>query len=1101
MKEDTVFSIFKASAGSGKTHQLTGEYLKLILESEKKFRNVLAVTFTNKATAEMRNRILQAISDLAKGKESDYEQEICDAYNIDKATLQKRAKNVLNQMLNQYSYFKISTIDSFFQQIIKSFTYELGLNTGFTLELDSRRVVDDAVVRLMDNYGSGESTEKEWIIESINEKIEKGNRWDVRDDIAEFSDKAFNVIEIDDKSDEIAGEETEKQAEEHAAKRLKELEEYKKWLKKGVDEQIGKIEKLGKQAVNQMKNFGIDPKETFYHKGSGAGVFFIKCSDCSKLKDGLYPSINSYVRKGIDEGVEGLAPKDKDNQQKIEAAGLDKILQEIAEIIDNNSSIIDTNSVILQNINQYALLYHVEKRQREICEEQNLFLLRSSMSFLNDMIGELDAPFIYEKVGYQINNFMIDEFQDTSNLNWKNFLPLIKNGIGSGNKSMIVGDVKQAIYRWRGGDWNLLDHSAQQDLTTTKSEIKNLEYNYRSCANVIKFNNWFFESVLDSYGNHADKMVENECFKPEFAEMFKRTYGEAYQKIPKHKEDTNGYVSIKYIGKNEFSNEEEYNAVAGEWLVNQVDELAELGYQPGDIAVLVRANKEGQNIAQHLAKAQIDSKHPERYRFMSNETILIGNNLAVRLLVAAMQFLTEPNKTPKKAQLLWIYFAYKYDIETASKKIETIDFENDTDIVWNLMPSRFSDMKESYKQLDMVQLCGQLIRIFCGLPHQISKTDLPFINEFEDQIQTFNEHNGSNLQQFMTDWDEKISAHPISMNDGQNAITITTIHKAKGLQYKAVILPYTNFDNTKTEIKWFKTDKEEHKKFSPLPISFKKELSNTIFKEQYYEELFMRDIDTLNILYVAFTRAVNDMRILTKKDERKDERKDKTDNYSVSYMLANVYSSAQELAKKYNVNYDEENSTISIGTPMPYKSEIEIINDEDVAKTETANNEAVVRIKCHSKDFFEGDEFDVQQHINRGRLYHHIFEYVKYTKDITEAVKTVIAEGMIDEKDETKYIAEIRQMVEKQADWFSHKWHVLTEQSVMLANGEIKRPDRILESDTEMVVIDYKFTSVHNKKYNAQVSEYVEALRQLTNKHISGYLWYVWPNEAVEVVK
>lgn len=1083
--------ICKASAGSGKTHKLTGEYLKLIFKQGVSFRNILAVTFTNKATAEMRSRILQAIHDIAQGNKSDYEEELCRLYKYSKSTLQDKAKKLLKSILNQYSYFRISTIDSFFQHIIKSFTYEMGLNSGFTVELDSKSVVEDAVARLMEDYGS-DSDEQSWIMDGIDENIENGKRWNVQESISEFANLAFDVISLENNDKETE------------ADHLKKIADYKKVMNGIIAGFKKKLNELGGKAVGQMQKFGLT-NEDFYYKGIGAGAFFEKCADFGKNDDKI-PGINIYVQKGIDEGAEGLS-KDRDSQQKIAAAGLHDILLQLSEVV-KGEEIRDyrTAKIILENINRYALVERVAQRQKQICDDQNLFLLRSAMPFLHDMIGDSDAPFIYEKAGCQLNHFMIDEFQDTSELNWENFLPLIRNAESEGNMSLIVGDVKQAIYRWRGGNWNLLDKTVQEQFRLPDSNIQNLEYNYRSCENVIKFNNWFFDTVLAEYGRYVDSGIIAGEFTDSMKESFVRTYGQASQLVPEHKKGSGGFVSVDLIDKEDFENSDHYHELAGQWVIKQIGQLSELGYQPGDIAVLVRWNSEGKNIVHYLEAAQAESDTPDRYRFMSNETIVLGNNQAIRLLMAAIEFLVAPETTHARAKLVWLYFAYKEGLAAAAEKVPSIDFESGDQSVWELLPKAFADLKESYKQLDLVQLSNRLIKIFFGLAHQISPSDMPFINEFEDLVQGFNERNGSNLQLFISEWSEHGCNRTISMNDDQNAIRIMTIHKAKGLQFKAVLLPYSCYPAEETKgtrevIKWFKTDIKPFSDIPIIPVKKTIALAETIFREQYFNDLFMNDIDNLNLLYVAFTRAVNDMRILTKNVF--SEKKDKGKTPLVENLLAWIFDEERykDSAATCGIRFDRDNNQITIGKPEKYK--LEWIKTEPAAKTDFKpdGNGASIMIRCDSKDFYAGDDFDIQKHINQGRLYHSIFENIKYSADVEHAVQTVIAEGLIAEAERADYERKIARLVSRQADWFSPKWKVRNEQSIMLANGDTKRPDRIMESDTEMVVIDYKFTSSHNPQYNSQVRTYVEALRQLTTKHVSGYLWYVWPNEAVEVVK
>ena len=1073
----SALTICKASAGSGKTHMLTGEYLKLVFNPEIRFRNVLAVTFTNKATAEMRERILEAISAIANGKKSDYESELCKTFDLTSDALRSRAQMILKQMLNQYSYFKISTIDSFFQQVIKSIAYELDLDSGFILELDDKSVTDNAVSRMIDDFGL-ENEEGQWIMQTIGDKMEKGHRWEIQSEISDFAVKAFDKVNDKNRNKPIK-------------ELITEIGNFKNKLRQIRDAYLTKVNSIGKEAVATMERVGLTSNDFTYKDQGTVWKYFVVCAAAQNAIDTLYGKRVASQRDDIEKMI-----KDKALQGSFIKAGLSEMLQQLTDLADSDEfNYALSADLALANVNKLVLAYHVLQLQKEICKEQNLFLLRSTMPFLKDMIGDNDAPFIYEKFGYTLNHFMIDEFQDTSTLNWQNFLPLIKNKEAEGYQSLIVGDVKQAIYRWRGGDWNLLDNQARNEFNIEERDIENLEYNWRSCKNIVLFNNWCVKAISDMMGKFIGEMVDAGCYKSEYLDIFNRTYSDAEQEIPEKNANTEGFVSVDYIDVSDVDTDE----ATGEWVVNQLDRLAELGYQPGDIAILVRSKKNGVAVANCLAKAQGDKpEFASRYRFVSSESVLLGNNQAIRLLVSAMQFLLTPEAAYVQGQLVWLYYAINKGLKEASERIQQMVFDKDAADVWAQMPPEFASLKSSFRQLDLIQLSSRLTQVFFGLPHQISATDRPFINEFEDRVQTFCERNGSNLQQFIDWWNDKGFQQTITMNDRQNAIQIMTIHKAKGLEFKAVLLPYPSpIKPYGSDIIWCETNAEPYKDFSPIPVGYKQELALSVFAESYYKEQFMRHIDNLNVLYVALTRAARDMRIcVTHKNDKEGDSNDFQDT-KVWLKLRDFAKTNTSAAEKGIVCDDDR---ITIGTEQSYKSEIEADSKTDEVESPCLANRAKVDIRCHSKDFFAGVDFDRVQNINIGKLYHHIFEYIKYADDVHEAVREVVNEGFIEADKADTYERAVAKFIAKQPDWFSKRWAVLTEQSIMLADGEIRRPDRILESDSEVIVIDYKFTSHHNPDYNQQVGVYVDALRKLTGKKVSGYLWYVWPNEKVEVV-
>lgn len=1104
MSESEILNIYKASAGSGKTHALTGEYLKLAFKNEHSFKHILAVTFTNKSTTEMRERILRAISELAQGQKSDYRDSLCDEFRLTQGELQEKAKRLLNRMLNQYSYFKVSTIDSFFQQVVKSLVYELQLDSGFTIELDDATIIDNAVSRMIDDFGV-ESEEGKWILQAINDKIKDGKSWKIQEDISKLAKKAFD--EIDDESDNKATDE----------EKLKDFSEFKKCLKGIVDAFVKKVNDVSRQACAIMDSHQLKPVD--FNGSTRSFTFkFVKFS-----KPDANIVANETITKTMQEAcIDETKWFSKTSSRKndilacVNNGGLMQKMRDLLVLLDGDDYILfNTARVTLSNLNKLALVSKVLKIQREICREQNLFLLRSTMPLLDKMIGDSDTPFIYEKIGNQLNHFMIDEFQDTSTLNWNNFLPLVKNGIDSSNGSLIVGDVKQAIYRWRGGDWNLLDHVVQNEQFYGQSQELSLKKNWRSCKNIVHFNNWCFVSLREIMGDYIAQMVDDGCYEKSYYEQFVHTYSDALQEVAKR--DTEGFVSVDYI---EADIEKEYEELACDWVVDQINRLSELGFQPGDIAILVRSNKKGTLIANRLAREQGENpQNASRYRFVSNESVLLGNNQSIRLLISALQFLLTPTDKHAQGQLIWLYFATSEGLEKASVKIQQIQLGTDAEKVLQQMPEGFAELKDSFRQLDIVQLCSRLIQVFFG--YHISPSDLPFINEFEDRVQTFNERYGSNLQQFIDWWNESGFSQAIAMNDRQNAISIMSIHKSKGLEFKAVLLPFNNpSQNNNDDIIWCRTDVEPYAQFSPIPVSYSSIIARTLFSKDYYKEQFMRHVDNLNVLYVAFTRASVDMRICTmvKKTKSNDKKDDATglNDEKLLELLFNKYASAvpctnvdslkdkenptgQDLSNLYKIKFDAENKRITIGSEGKYNSDIKDNAVVDSVHLEPKSDSPRICIRHHTKEFFSGDEFDQIKRINVGKLYHHIFENVKYADDVADAVSVVASEGLVANEEIPDLVSKVSGFVAKQPDWFSNRWTVLTEQSIMLANGDIKRPDRILESDTEMVVIDYKFTSRHDEKYNEQVGIYVDALRQLTSKTVKGYLWYVWPNETVEV--
>ncbi len=1060
------FTIYKASAGSGKTHTLVGEYLKMVLNPDRPsaYRNVLAVTFTNKATAEMKERIIKALSQLANGEPSDYASELCDSYKLSNAQLQSNAAQLLKQILNRYSRFKVNTIDSFFQLIIKSIAYELDLDNNFTLELDRDSVIDAAVSRMLDDYGRNRDSNNridKWLIDSISDNIDKGSRWDIKNSIVKFVSKA----EREDDNDNSQPFDIEA------------FKVYKKQLRQILKTFWNNVNLLGQKFVDTMDAMNLTVSDFVYgQKGIATIRRWNNIDNFDDLK------ISGHILNALSSGK---WCKDQQANNQIIGTQMPQMLQ---HVIDSYKMAISAQAV-LDNVNSYVLARLAKDYISQFCEEQNIFLLQSTMPFLNRMIDGSDAPFIYERMGARITSFMIDEFQDTSNLNWENFLPLVQNGLSQGRPSLIVGDVKQAIYRWRGGDWDLLGHKVADEVPCNRTI--NLPTNYRSLRNIVEFNNWCFEAIKQCISSN---MLQT-SFSDEQIKRFACAYADVSQSVPEQENVGGGFVSVEVFDKNDPDH------TRALWLVEQIDRLAELGYQPSDIAVLTRRNEDASNVANALAEAQ--AAHPElaeRYQFVSSESVLLGNNQAIRLIVSAMQFLLTPNDRHTKAQLVWMFFVKKSGTIEAARHIQQIhtdkDFSDNGDEVAAMLGSNdFNLLRTTFRQLDIIQLTGQLVRIFGAL---ITETDLPFINEFEDNVLNFNNRYGSSLQAFIEWWNEYGQTKNITMNDRQNAIRILTIHKAKGLEFNAVILPYLQNEIKSGDIIWCKTDVEPFCQFSPMPITYKNNLKDSVFASDYNEERFMKCMDNINLIYVALTRAKADMRIYLENSSTRN----------IKDILLQVLESANDNS---NINIDKERMRYTIGKECKYTTGNN--NDNSLFRpanlSGTSGTPATVLIRQHSEGYFDGIDLNREKRINTGTVYHYIFEHIRTNDDIAAAVQTAANNGIIDRSEIDSYKADIKLFISKQKAWFADGHAVLTEQSLMLANGEIRRPDRIIETDNLITIIDYKFPQsadtpavpdAQRAKYCRQVAEYMRAVAQLTHKKVEGYVWYV-PTNQVDTVK
>jgi len=652
--------VYKASAGSGKTFRLAIEYMKLALTNESNYRHILAVTFTNKATAEMKSRIIGELYHLAKGQHSVYMDVLTQELSWHPMQVERQAQLVLKRILHDYSRFSISTIDSFFQRVIKAFNRELGINAAYNVELDEKSILEEAADRMIQSVEDDPKL-LEWLDAFASDKIREGKGWNLKKDILRLGNEIYN--------------ETFKSLNDSLYEKLNDrafLKDYRGKLSKIIVLYETRIKTLGQEGLNILAMEGLSTDD-FKGKGSGPAASF------QKMKDFKFEPSNTVLRAATDvSGWVTATVKEPVKSQLLAVAETKLIpkLQEAVRLIETEKRKYITAKLIVNQLYTLGILVDLRKSVKELCREKGIVLISDSGHLLKDVIADSETPFVYEKTGSVYSHFMIDEFQDTSGLQWNNFRPLISNSLSEGNLGMVVGDVKQAIYRWRSGDWRLLAGKLGESFPVFGLQNEVLSSNWRSHGKVIRFNNTIFRLVPELLQQH----IEGELSEAEIAEnpvgiTIPEVYADSVQEVSNKDVADLGQVRVRFLeSKKELADENE-KLILSE-LVESIKSLQDKGVKAIEMAILVRQKKEARLIADlFLEQKSLPENRSYNFDILSGESLYINNSEVISLIISILTSFLNPDDQVVKAQLNYLYYrkiAPRLE-ETEDRRPETED--------------------------------------------------------------------------------------------------------------------------------------------------------------------------------------------------------------------------------------------------------------------------------------------------------------------------------------------------------------------------------------------------------------------------------------------
>ncbi|WP_117883987.1 UvrD-helicase domain-containing protein [Aureibaculum luteum] len=1051
--QPSTFQVYNASAGSGKTFTLVKSYVKILLETEEtyRFQHILAVTFTNKAAAEMKTRVIENLrafsnpdilknkTDLFKTIEADF---LKEGIIVNDIALHQRSKKVVNAILQNYSAFNITTIDSFTHRLIRSFAHDLGLSLNFDVEMDANSLLDEAVDQLISQIG--EDAELTTIlIDFALQKTDDDKSWDITRELKEIAKILLNE---NDKT----------QLEKIQEKPIKDFIDLKNELLKNQKLLENQFKSIGEEGIKIIENLGLNFNDFF--RSMLPNHFKNIAYNLEKAK---FFSVNSLREKVTNQEFYA-----KSKSPDIKAA-IDGVASELSSLYFESEKIYQEyilKQLFLKNLIPLAVLSRINKTLNEIKEEKNIRLNAEFNQLISKNLQDQPAPYIYERIGEKFKHYFIDEMQDTSLLQWHNIIPLIKNALSQEHTGLLlVGDTKQSIYRWRGSEPEQFLKLAQEGDTHAhnpfhiKKELRSLETNYRSYTEVINFNNNFFQ-YISNYFNEVD---------------YKDIYFNENKQQQTNK--VGGYVSLSFVEKGLVADEK--GLAYGEKVLQIIKNAAE-DFQLNEICVLTRTKKHGVAIANFLTENNVD--------IISSETLLLQNSEKVNYVIDVLTYLQ--NNNDKEAKFNLLYFLYNHLGVTSDKHlffkelidlsvVELFQFLNDFQIDF--------DPKE-IGQLPLYESVEYILRSI-----NFNETSDAYLQFFLDEVLKYSLKKSTDTRAFLEFWKDKKDKLSIVVPEEKNAVQIMTIHKSKGLEFPVVIFPFDlDIYRDMGSKGWYSIENpEDFNNFETLLVNQSKSLENIgeLGQQLYQSYRNEKELDNINLLYVTFTRAIEQLYIIGEQKTLKDKPS------SSSQFLMDFLDKKGEWSETKTEYVFGNKERVSV-KPEDKKNTVQF--NQLMSTSWQSHNIAIVANSSLLWDSERGES------IKYGNLIHELMSQIKTADDIEEVIEKYVSLGNIIASDKETISGLIHQIVSHPSleSYYQQNNTVYNEREIFTELGEIIIPDRlVIDEDNNATIIDYK-TGKPEKKYHHQLNSYANVVSQLGYTVAKKMLVYIDEDIAVEEV-
>lgn len=1107
-------TVYRASAGSGKTFTLAVEYISLLVKDPENYQHILAVTFTNKATQEMKMRILSQLYGIANSLQSSqqYFNKVKEKTNMPDAVIRNNARAALTLLIHRYNNFRILTIDAFFQQVLRNLAHELGQTANLRVDLNNEEITEKAVDQMIESLEKGQPV-LQWISTYINNSIEDDNGWNIIGKIKTFGTNIFKDFY--------------KAHEANLKEQLSNADDFKAYettLRKRRNDIRKTFNSKARSILNEIKNANLDIPSNYR---SGLYKYLTDSA--------IAPLTNKPLKAGVLKANESpqnwtsskCAKADKQQIQTLAAEVLSAQLSELIAYNNDNWNEFQSIQLTLSHLSELRLLHAIADAVDNLTKDTNRFMLSNTQALLKELIADSDTPFIFERIGARLKHVMIDEFQDTSTIQWQNFQVLLANCMAQElSQNLIVGDIKQSVYRWRQGDWGILNN-IEKSFAHQKIRLETLDYNYRSEKRIIDFNNAFWEQCV---ANTAKEVAQDDAEK---AEIVQKAYEDVAQKT--HKTTENGFVKISLYPSKSMK-----DAVLEE-LIETIKELFNNGYggkNQSKIAILVRSKSNIQDIVNALLQS-----FGNEINIVSDEAFRLDASLSVNIIVSAMHLLTHPDDVLTRGKLVKLYnqevlkkpltdtdllvsINESNNIDTKNidkKERRKLATEQQMAKLNSQLPPEYVTNRELLLGLPIVDLVDKLFMLF-GLDQLEGQSS--YICTLYDTLNDFLKDHTADIDDFINEWENSLSSKTIQ-SDEIEGIRIMTIHKSKGLEFDNVIIPFCSWEMEKKGTLWCETKNKPapYNKLPLLPIDFSRDkLIGTVFEDDYKEEHFQNIVDNLNLLYVAFTRASKNLFVFGLRQGKTtlDNIAKGTPPGNRSYAIELALRQVSEQLQGSSLSFpDDIGSEIHFeyGTLVPETHEKEhavadnpflIKPDKHIVSIATYPQAATFKQSNKSIEFVKGEDVDPSdrtRYIKIGNVLHQLFSTIYTTADIPARLNELEQQGIIYNDEITS--AQLRTRIEdaitnpQVQEWFSKRWQLYNECTILEYNKDTNeveehRPDRVMTDGKEFVVVDFKFGK-EREEYKKQVQQYMEILIRMGHKKVSGYLWYVVKNNIVEV--